>query len=453
MAESQSPKIPQNRLVVDRSGSTYGATIETELSVVEQICYLRRDEDRRPVTLLPWCDGAYDPVLLSGSSVRRGVPGIIADGGTDPAQIRDNLVENFAARTSEVGVHNKPCIIVVFGDVTSGRPAACDISVGIAIYAVVPDCIFLFHDIPTGVVRILQAKGRFKQLLPEGQVRLVVSQYTAWAELPRISYEDLFKIEVATVRELRPDEVALQDGLIVLKDRDNRRSIVLASRTKGSGKTLIGWLKAQQKAVPDKEVVLEDVGGKAQQAISKLLAALLGEPVLTTVADLRGNVRAAHEANLNHYWQTKYKATEKKDQICRENERLRRHAASLEDPDEELFSAGRCGYSSGKCSPKTPVAKMKPPTRDAASRIPRPAERLGGKNPYRRKNSFSLFERGFDTSSDDSDGEEPPLFLASYQRVNPAKQFESRCMLCHTTSALSLLFKLPPPVETPNFPV
>ncbi|KAI9766552.1 MAG: hypothetical protein M1840_006510 [Geoglossum simile] len=329
-------------------------------------------------------DAALDALRAAGIWV------LMTDG-----QIRDNLVENFAARTSEVGVHNKPCIIVVFGDVTSGRPAACDISVGIAIYAVVPDCIFLFHDIPTGVVRILQAKGRFKQLLPEGQVRLV--------------------IEVATVRELRPDEVALQDGLIVLKDRDNRRSIVLASRTKGSGKTLIGWLKAQQKAVPDKEVVLEDVGGKAQ---------------------------AAHEANLNHYWQTKYKATEKKDQICRENERLRRHAASLEDPDEELFSAGRCGYSSGKCSPKTPVAKIKPPTRDAASRIPRPAERLGGKNPYRRKNSFSLFERGFDTSSDDSDGEEPPLFLASYQRVNPVKQFESRCMLCHTTSALSLLFKL-----------
>jgi hypothetical protein len=486
-------------IAVDRSGSTFGITIKTELDVVEQICYLRNDENHLPVTLLPWCDKAYRPVLLPDGGVKHGLKGIIADGGTDPAvlyksdaaldalraagiwvlmtdgQIRDNLVENFATKTSEVGLHNKPCVIVVFGNVTSGRPAACDISVGIVIYAVVPDCIFLFHDIPTGVVRILQAKGRFKQLLPKGQVRLVVSQYTAWAELPRISYENLFRIEVATVRELRPDEIALQEGLIVnlpdmmagkldeatvenvLKDRDNRRSIVLASKTKGSGKTLMGWLKAQQKAVPDKKVVLEDVDNKAQQAISKLLAALRGEPVETSVADLRGNVRAAHEANLDHYWQIKYKATEDEDQVRRKNGRLKRHAAALEDSDEEPFSAGRCGYGSGATTPVTSIIdydipRAESPTRDTASRIPRPTKELGGKNPYRRKDSFSLWGRSSVMSFDGSDTEEPPLFLAGYRRADPVKQFKSRCMLCHTTSALSLLFKLPPPVETPKFP-
>lgn len=481
-------------IAVDRSGSTFGITIKTELDVVEEICSLRHDENHRPVTLLPWCDAAYSPVLLPDGGVKHGLKGIIADGGTDPGvlyksdavldvlraagiwvlmtdgQIRDNLVENFATKTSEVGLHNKPCIIVVFGDVTSGRPAACDISVGIAIYAVVPDCIFLFHDISTGVVRILQAKGRFKQLLPEGQVRLVVSQYTAWAELPRISYENLFRIEVATVRELRPDEIALQEGLIVnlpdmmagkldeatvekvLKDRDNRRSIVLASKTKGSGKTLMGWLKAQQKAVPDKKVVLEDVDNNAKQAISKLLAALRGEPVQTTVADLRGNVRAAHEANLSRYWQTKYKATEDEDQVRRENERLERHAAALKDSDEKSFSAGRCGYRSGRTTPVRCFAKAESPTRDAASRIPRPTKKLGGKNPYSRKSLFSLSGGGSAMSFDDSDAEEPPLFLAGYRRADPVKQFKGRCMLCHTTSALSLLFKLPPPVETPKFP-
>jgi hypothetical protein len=508
MAESTSPKFHKIGslpmcIAIDRSGSTFGTTIKAEVDVVEQICHLRHDEKHQPVTLLPWCDVAYSPVSLPDGGVKRGLKGLRADGGTDPAvlydsdeslrelraagiwvlmtdgQIRDTLVENFATKTSEVGLHNKPCIIVVFGDVRSGRPAACDISVGVAIYGVVPDCIFLFHDVPTGIVRILQAKGRFKQLLPKGLVWLVVSQYTAWAELPRISYEDLFKIEVATVRELRPDEIALQEGLIVnlpdmmagnldeatvekiLNDRDNRRSIVLASKTKGSGKTLKGWLKAQQKTVPDKHIVLEDVDSKAQNAISQLLAAIRGELTGTSVADLRGKVRAAHEANLDHYWEIKSKTTESDDRVRRQNERLERHAVALVDNKVESYSAGRCGYKSGRT---TPVAREEVLTGRGASqrdtgyehpvsRIPTPTKKAGRKNPYRRKGIFSRLAKISVLSFDGSDTEEqPPLCLAGYRRADPANQFKGRCMLCHTASALSLLFKLPPPVETPNFP-
>jgi hypothetical protein len=503
MAESPSPRFHKIGslpmcIAVDRSGSTAGITIKTELEVVEQICHLRRDENHQPVTLIPWCDQAYSPVSLPDGGVKNRLRGIKAGGGTDPAvlyktdaslnalraagiwvlmtdgQIYDNLVENFAAKTSEVGLHNKPCIIVVFGDVAAGRPAACDISVGIATYAVVPDCIFLFHDITTGVVRILQAKGRFKELFPQGQVRLVISQYTAWAELPRISYEDLFRVEVTEVRELHPDEIALQDGLIinmddmmagkldketvekVLKDRDNRRSIVLASKTKGTGKTLKGWLKAQQKAVPDKKVVLEDVDNRAQHAISKLLAALRGGPVQENVADLRGNVCAAHEANIHHYWQTKYKATEDEEQVLRENGRLQRHAAALDNNDDETYSAGRTGYSSGATTPTAisyRIPKAESPKKETASRIPTPIKKIGGKNPYKRRSLFTLMGRGSALSGDESDAEEePPLFLPGYRRADPMKQFKGRCMLCHTSATLSLLFKLPPPVETPKFP-
>lgn len=504
-------------IAVDRSGSTFGITIKTELDVVEQICHLQHDENHRPVTLLPWCDQADRPIVLPEGDVNRKLRGIKADGGTDPAvlykseatlealraagfwvlmtdgQIRDNLVENFATKTTSVGLHNRPCVIVVFGDVRSGRPAACDISVGVAIYAVVPDCIFLFHDVTTGVVRILQAKGRFKQLLPKGQVRLVVSQYTAWAELPRVSYEDLFRIEVATVRELQPGEIALQEGLIVnmsdmlagkldeatveqvLKDRDNRRSIVLASKTMGSGKTLKTWLKAQQKAVPDKKVQLEDVDGRAQRAISNLLAALGGDPVETTVADLRGNVRAAHEANLDHYWQTKHRVTEEQGQVRRQNERLEAHCGGLmdtkEDTEEDPYSAGACGYGSGETTPTAlPIMPWPPSSTDlfssskavsqsmfSPSRIPMPTWQRGGKNPYRRRSSFSLLDgTGSFTNHDGGyyvdEEEEPPIFLAGYRRADPVKQFKGRCMLCHTTSALSLLLKLPPAVQTLGFP-
>jgi hypothetical protein len=507
MAESTSPKFHKIGslpmcIAVDRSGSTFGTTIKAEIDVVEQICHLRHDENHQPVTLLPWCDVASSPVPLPDGGVKRGLKGLCADGGTDPAvlyrsdeslrelraagiwvlmtdgQIRDTLVENFATKTSEVGLHNKPCIIVVFGSVSSGRPAACDISVGVAIYAVVPDCIFLFHDVPTGIVRILQAKGRFKQLLPKGLVWLVVSQYTTWAELPRISYEDLFKIEVATVRELGPDEIALQGGLIVnlpemmagnldeatvekiLNDRDNRRSIVLASKTKGSGKTLKGWLRAQQKTLPDNDVVLEDVNGKAQKAISKLLRAIRGEFTGVSVADLRGKVRAAHEANLDHYWEIKSKTTESDDRVRRHNERLERHAYALEDSVEEPYRAGRCGYRSGATTPNAvssgPVRSLQldtSPTRNTVSRIPTPTKKARGKNPYRHKGAFSRSANSSVLSFDGSDTEEqPPLCLAGYRRADSVNQFKGRCMLCHTASALALLFKLPPPVETPKFP-
>src|SRR5579862_7009114 len=202
-------------IAVDKSGSTVGTTIETELSVIRQLCHLRNDPNQRPVTLLPWCDEARDPIALHDSNMERKLRGLSAGGGTDPSvlyksdaclgalrasgiwvlmtdgKIFNNLVENFATRTTEVGLHNKASIVVVFGDASRGRPATCDISVGIAIYAVVPNCLFLFHDIPSGIVRIMQAKGRFKKLLPvrdQQRPKLVVTLYTAWAELPRTSY-------------------------------------------------------------------------------------------------------------------------------------------------------------------------------------------------------------------------------------------------------------------------
>ena len=254
-------------IAVDCSGSTYGGTLTKEIRVIQELQKLRKDPNYRPVVVLPWCDRAYDPITFEKSHDLRHIE---SGGGTHPSvlyksehslnalqesgiwvlmtdgQIHDNLVEEFATQTADVGLHNKATIIIVFGETTQGRPAACDISVGIAIYAVVPDCLFLFHDTSTGIVRIMQAKGRFKQLIPvTGQQRpkLIINQYTGWAELPRTSYEDLFNVELGMIRKLDPHEMALENGLIVnvpdmlagnvdeatmeriIKDRDNLRSL------------------------------------------------------------------------------------------------------------------------------------------------------------------------------------------------------------------------------------
>ena len=84
-------------------------------------------------------------------------------------------MEKFANQTTELGLHNKPCIIVVFGDTSAVRRAACNISTGISVYAVIHNCLLLFRDIPTGVVRAMRAKAARKRLLPaEGNNDFIV---------------------------------------------------------------------------------------------------------------------------------------------------------------------------------------------------------------------------------------------------------------------------------------
>lgn len=363
-------------IALDKSGSTYGPTIAAELSVVKQLCRHRQESNNAPVKVLPWCHRAYPPITFSNSHAAWGDIG--SGGGTDPSvlyesmsclaalrsaglwvlmtdgKIFDSLVEKFAAQTAEVGVHNKPCIIVVFGDAGQGRPATCNISVGIAVYAVAPDCLFLFHDIPTGIVRIMQAKGKFKELLPlsgDERIKLVMSGYTTWAELPRVSYEDLFDVELRSIRNLERDEIAFQDGLIVnipdmlsgkvdeasiekiVQDSDNLRSIVLASKTKGTGKTLAEWLKAQQKQLPSKVSLPEDVGRRAHRAVSDVLGALRTEQPVEELERLRRAVRLAHELNMREFWSRKDKGSESESGIRKRNLRLRNAARACKNKE------------------------------------------------------------------------------------------------------------------------
>ncbi|PMD22290.1 hypothetical protein NA56DRAFT_644986 [Hyaloscypha hepaticicola] len=408
-------------IAVDRSGSTIGTTIKTECNVVRELCHLRRDLNQSPVKLLPWCDTAYAPITLHDA--RTGLrKNLDAGGGTDPAvlfkseaclealraagiwvlmtdgQIFDSLVENFATRTAEVGLHNKACIVIVFGDASSGRPATCDISVGIAIYAVVPDCLFLFHDIPTGIVRIMQAKGRLRKLLPfvaglGRRIKLVVSQYTAWAELPRTSYEDIFNIEISTIRNLEPDEMALQDGLIInlpdmlagrmdeatieqiIKDRDNLRSVALASKTRGTGKDLADWLRGQQKAVPAKSTMPQDIDNRAYKSITDLLKALRTNTPEEKLEELRQQVRTAHESNLDDFWGNKARDEESESEIQRRNIRLETHAAAIDSKDKDderqsRYTIGKSGYSSERRG-ATPRARWRAePSRDLEKSTP-----------------------------------------------------------------------------------
>ena len=170
-------------IAIDISGSTYGKTLRKEIGAVQKICSLLSPRNENPVRLLPWCDEALPPIFLPKESKK--MKTLQSGGGTNPkvlyssatslralsscvlwflftdGHIENSLVQDFAIATAELGLHGLACIIVIFGSTLVGPPANCNISVGFATYAVTPDCLFLFQDVPSGSLSILQAKGRF----------------------------------------------------------------------------------------------------------------------------------------------------------------------------------------------------------------------------------------------------------------------------------------------------
>ena len=463
-------------VAIDKSGSTWGGTLDEEIRTVEKICSLRSPRNENPVRLLPWCDEALPPICLPKES--RMMRSLDSDGGTDPkvlytseanlhalsccgmwflltdGDIQTPLVQNFALTTRELGLHGLACIIVIFGSTSSGPPANCDISVGLAIFAVVPDCLFLFQDISTGSVSILQAKGCFRDLLPKSgssYIPLVLDEHTTWAELPHISYEDLSRIRISAPKKLEKDEIALQKDLTVriedlysgsvdkesvgqiLMNEDNLKSLVLAEMTRGTGKELQNWLAEQQRTEPELTRYRADVDGLAQRTVAELLECLLtGEPG-GRIEGLREKLRKAHTVNRRHFQHASREHMEEKTEI-------QYHNACLHSARERLGTAVR-GLRDQSTQPKE---EQRRPW--VAHHISDPGPVLGYE-----MHTYSPLPQ----VSRDVDADEPNLlFLPGFQRSssNPGNEFVGRCMFCHHTSVLAILLKTPPQISTPNFP-
>lgn len=443
-------------VAIDKSGSTYGKTLEAEISVVQEICRLRSPNNNHPIYLLPWCDETLEPIKLPEETVA--MQSLVGGGGTDPGVlysstaylkaiqdsgvwflltdglIQDSLVENFALKTAKLRLHNKSCVVIVFDSFNSGPPAACNISVGIATYAVAPNCLFLFHDIPTSKVRIMQAKGSFNKLLPmtnHEHVQPVLNKYTTWAELPRMAYEDISRIQLASVRALDEQEVALADGLIVkmpdllsgradpetvekiVRDDDNLKSIVLASMTRGTGKDLEAWLESQQKPMPKMSGSRFDVNGEAQKAVAQLLEALSNHAEEAVIESLRESLRSAHEANLRVFKKERAWEYENYEGHRHHNKRVKNAHRIKKNKDAEynLWTYGQNAFPMDDSDEEDMVLKD-----------------LHGS-----------------TSVD-------PIFMPGFTRKEPIDEFTGSCMLCHRTSVLALLLKSPPNLPTANFP-
>ncbi len=439
-------------IAIDRSGSTYGKVLATEVSVVQQLCNLRLPSNTAPISLVPWSSEALNPIRLPQNEHE--MMRLIGQGGTNPCalyqsraclaalknagiwvlmtdgEIQNNLVESFALKTAEVALHNKPCVIIVFGDTSRGPPAACNISVGIAIYAVVPDCLFLFHDIPTGIVRVMQVKGNFRELLSAGgPQQQTVTRYTAWAELPRFFYEQLLRVSLPEVAALETDELQLQGGNVIklddllsgktdqgivekiIKNDDDLRSIVLASMTRGTSKSVDNWLQQQQMPLPQRTSHPRDVSG-ARSIVDRLLSGLKSDANEAQLQRLRQQLRAVHKANLEAFKRTRASEVERERNMRRYNNRCFQAQQNISAPGPYSLNMGSMDYD----MPSHLTEDLHP--------------------------------------SPDAPDSLEPVCLPGFKRTATGGECNGKCMLCeNTSSALTLLIKSPlPSVSTANFP-
>lgn len=462
-------------IAIDRSGSTYGRVLQVEIGAVQSICRLMSPRNESPVRVLPWCDDVLNPISLpkQATALQR----LGSNGGTDPSvlyssptylqalsscglwflltdgEIEDKLVENFALKTAQNGLHGLACVVIIFGSTMRGPPAACNISVGIATYAVTPDCLFLFHDLSTGRLSILQAKGCFKELLPkfeQSYAQPELSKYTKWVDLPLISYSDLSNVKIPPARRVAMDELALQDDLVIrmqdlysgnmdedligemIRNEDNMKSIVLAETTRGAGKQLADWLQSQEKPLPAFTSERPDVGEKAQQAVVNLLEALKMYVSDEKIRTLRAALQAAHEENWRQFRQTFQSHVKEKEKVSLRN-------TSWKKAERDSIILTDC---------------MQKNQRKTDRRSSYFGNILGNKEANDDLSSPKLTPQPPVFSTASGSHEIDVLFLPGFKRCldTPGAEFVGQCMLCYVESVLAILLKSPPNVSTPNFP-
>lgn len=274
---------------IDTSGSTLGETLRREQQAIHDVSNILGDTAKRAARILPWNSTADPVTTLSGlsrlSSYGGTDPGSLIDASSSLAalqnsslwflitdgEIPESSLHHFASRLCSSRLHGTPCVIMVFGNVR-GRPSDCNISVGVSVFAVVPDCLFLFMDTKSNRCYLLQCKGTFTEVLEKNnQQQPVLDDNTAWSDLPQITLDDLSCVRVPKHRVLQPNEIYLDADLVVnlgdlfagrvtekkvvdsiLDSPEYVRNIVMTAQTRGLQQQVRDWLVKQ-------EIDLEDL--------------------------------------------------------------------------------------------------------------------------------------------------------------------------------------------------
>ncbi|KAG8533436.1 uncharacterized protein KY384_002219 [Bacidia gigantensis] len=319
---------------VDVSGSTEGRVLEEEKDAINLLCSGLSRDAQSQAQIIPWSHVTHR--VIRPTEIDSLQPG----GGTVPnclnqetdsrkalsmcsawflltdGQVDHHEVLDFSKGVCEASLHGTPCVIILFGYKTS-RPVQANVSVGLSVFSNAADCLFLFHDIDSTQVYVLQSKGKFNQILPPGCRELLLDQTTLWGSLPNFHYRELFDLPLPARQQLQPDDLLLQSGKRVnlqnlfhdqvgsleareiMENDDNLKSVLLAAQLRGRDDDVGSWVSKQKL---DKDSILQcdrpDLGMKAFLSMQHLLELLFCQGIdYSRIRLWKQELRSAHYMN------------------------------------------------------------------------------------------------------------------------------------------------------------
>ena len=472
---------------VDISGSTQGRVLEEEKETIKTLCGgLSRDASRH-ADIIPW---NHDVQKLARADE---IDTLTSVGGTEPSrlivspeartalskcsawflltdgEISHRETRAFSQGICGTGLHGVPCVVILFGYKTA-RPVGCNISVGLSVFSNTADCLFLFHDIDTTQVYILQCKGVFNAVLPPDLHELALDARTLWNDVPLFKYRQLFDLPLPARQQLQSDELLLQSRRKInlqdlytnqidsstageiLSNNDNLQSVLLAAQVRGDDDNLRRWISEQ--SLGGQNILLRERPDIDRQAAIKMQAvlSLLARPIPDSeTAAMQQDLRTAHCRNWVQFVS---------DLGVEYHERSAR--STVVSGVMERISSNRREMDSGCHSPTilSPLMSFTPQSEDTQYHYfdDRPQD-LCHPTPFLSTppGAPRLTNRVFDLLAVKARlvGENAgALYIPQYQYQQGDSVFEGTCPICGENDViLVFLLKLPPTdISTPKFP-
>ncbi|KAI9779999.1 MAG: hypothetical protein M1816_003281 [Peltula sp. TS41687] len=439
---------------IDVSTSTSRAQIlPQELYAVEKLCQDLHPQAREEVRVLPW-SGTAHPIV-------------------GPSYVEEAEVAKFASGIADQGLHGTACVVIMFG-IPPYAPSLLNVSVGTAVFAASPNCLFLFHNVFTGDLYILQCKGSFKSLLRAGSENPNVLPNTMWHELPRISYEKLSQIQVPKPIKLTSEQVALSDGdgdgMIIdmndiysdrldpstvsriLTNDDNLKTVVMSASTRRRQSEFNSWLEKQKHADWYNDTIVRLDPGDATSALVERLINLLDRHHSQAEKEiLQATLRNKHKTNWNRFLSSLGNNRESEPVvntvICSAQDRMDSMNSSKYPYDASILSPFHSTATTRTLLPPRPIPQSDDFRRSTLFRPP----------PVYRRGACD-----FGGSARQSSKDHTMCYTPEYHRGLPRKELSGLCQVCGKSSRpMALLLKkrntdrhtegFPPPQARANY--
>lgn len=321
-------------VAVDVSTSTKGLVLSQEALAISTICHQLSKEAVQKGHLLPWSEKPHPVLRLIDSAQLR------VDFGTDPTvlcsnnayatvlkeselwflmtdgMIEEAIINKFADGIARRRLHGTTCVVVLFGSLPH-KPCLLNTSVGISLFAVTPNCLFLFHDVDSGMIYVLQHKGCFTTTFESvWSVNPTLDEEATWETLPLTTYDQLAMSHIPKPAKLGEDEIALIGGKTIrihdlyqgsldpqtvsqiFENDDNMKTVLLTAATRGKSAEVEAWLAKQRMGAPDSCMAPRpDINREAFICTEKLIELKKNRAFQGDLNNLQRRLRDAHTKN------------------------------------------------------------------------------------------------------------------------------------------------------------